>query len=287
VIETADGFSLTVLSGSSGSHTILNFDSASVNGSSDVLNLIYNGSGSNQLGALTAQGIETLKIASGGKAGVFNGLNLTDDSAKTIEITGDQIYSLTVQAQGSISASAASQLTKVDASQATGQVSIKVIATTPTVSQSAMTLLGGSGDDTFILETSTAANSSGATVTTNGGADTVNVSIAALKNISTSQTLQYTTITDFSATDKIDFGSTGFTFDGTAASVGGATDLLSALNAAVSSTLNRATWFQFNNDTYVVLNKATTGLSTDDIVVKLTGTTDLSTMHTSGTELIF
>jgi hypothetical protein len=287
VIETADGFSLTVLSGSSGSHTILNFDSASVNGSSDVLNLIYNGSGSNQLGALTVQGIETLKIASGGQAGSFNGLNLTDDSAKTIEITGDQIYSLTVQAQGSISAGAASQLTKVDASQATGQLTIKVIAATATGGQSAMTLLGGSGDDTFILETSTVANSSGATVTTNGGADTVNVSIAALKNISTSQTLQYTTITDFSATDKIDFGTSGITFQSTKVDVTGAGDLLAALTTAASSPAKQASWFQFDTDTYIVLNKTTTALSTDDIVVKLSGTVDLSTMHTSGTALSF
>jgi hypothetical protein len=285
LVETADGFNVTLVNGQSSSATTLNFDSTSISGNNDVLNLIYTPATTfAPVGALNIEGIETLKITSGGQAGTFNSAKVADNALKLVEITGSQNYDLTVQAQGG---SGVSQLTKVDASQATGQVKFNVAAATATGGQSAMTLLGGSGDDTFILTNSTVANSSGATITTNGGADTVNVTSAALQNISSASTLQYTTITDFSATDKINFGSTGFTFDGTAASIGGATDLLSALNAAVSSTLNRATWFQFNNDTYVVLNKTTTGLSTDDIVVKLTGTTDLSTMHTNGTELIF
>jgi S-layer protein len=285
LVETADGFNVTLVNGQSSSATTLNFDSTSISGNNDVLNLIYTPATTfAPVGALNIEGIETLKITSGGQAGTFNSAKVADNALKLVEITGSQNYDLTVQAQGG---SGVSQLTKVDASQATGQVTFNVAAATATGGQSAMTLLGGSGDDTFILTNSTVANSSGATITTNGGADTVNVTSAALQNISSASTLQYTTITDFSVTDKINFGSTGFTFDGTAASIGGATDLLSALNAAVSSTLNRVTWFQFNNDTYVVLNKTTTGLSTDDIVVKLTGTTDLSTMHTNGTELIF
>lgn len=285
VVETADGFSLTVLKGSSGSHTTLNFDSVSVSGTNDVLNLIYNGNGSTQLGALTAQGIETIKIVAGGVIS-NNGVNLTADSAKLISITGDQTYSLTVQAQGNITGSTVSQLTTVDGSQATGPLTIQVMPTT-TGAQSALTLIGGSGGDTFHIYTSAVPNSEGITVTTGTGADTVNVTSAALQNISTSPTLQYTTITDFSATDKIDFGTSGITFQSTKVDVTGAGDLLAALTTAASSPTKQASWFQFGTDTYIVLNKTDTVLSTDDIVVKLSGTVDLSTMHTSGTALSF
>jgi len=63
--------------------------------------------------------------------------------------------------------------------------------------------------------------------------------------------------------------------------------LLAALTTAASSPTKQASWFQFGTDTYIVLNKTDTALSTDDIVVKLSGTVDLSTMHTSGTALSF
>lgn len=285
VIETADGFSLTVLKGSSGSHTTLNFDSASVSGTNDVLNLIYNGSGSTQLGALTAQGIETVKIAAGG-VGSFNGVNLTDDSAKLISITGDQTYSLTVQAQGNITGSTVSQLSKIDASLATGSVDIAVVATTAG-SQAALTVLGGSGINSFNVATSGVAGSQGITITTGNGNDTVTLSLATLQNVTDATKLQFTTVTDLQTGDVLNFGTT-VNFQTTAVNVTGAADLRAALTTAIGSTAGKVTWFQFNSETYAVMNKtAGDGLTTDDIVVKLSGVTDLSGMQSSGNTLTF
>jgi hypothetical protein len=288
VTETADGFNLTVLKGSSGSHTTLNFDSASVSGTNDVLNIIYNGSGSTQLGALTAQGIETVKIAAGG-VGSFNGVNLTDDSAKLISITGDQTYSMTVQAQGNITGSSVSQLTKIDASLATGSVGITTNAATATNGQSALTVLGGSGVNTFDVATSAVSGSQGITITTGLGNDTVTLSRATLQNVTDATKLQFTTVTDLQSGDVLNFGTT-VNFQTTAVNVTGAADLRAALTTAIGSgngnIAGAVSWFQFAGETYAVMNKLVgDGLTNDDIVVKLSGVTDLSGMQASGATL--
>jgi hypothetical protein len=284
VIETADGFSLTVIKGSSGSHTTLNFDSASVTGTNDVLNLIYNGSGSTQLGALTAQGVETIKIAAGGVTS-FDGVNLTADSAKLISITGDQTFSLTVQAQGNITGSTVSQLSKIDASLATGSVDITVNAATASTGQSELTVLGGSGVNTFNVATSGIAGSKGITITTGLGNDTVSISRATLQNVTDATKLQFTTVTDLQTGDVLNFGTT-INFQAAAVDVTGAADLRAALGIAIGSPAGKVTWFQFNSETYAVMNKFVgDGLTTDDIVVKLTGVPDLSAMQASGSTL--
>jgi S-layer protein len=284
VIETADGFSLTVIKGSSGSHTTLNFDSASVTGTNDVLNLIYNGSGSTQLGAMTAQGVETIKIAAGGVTS-FDGVNLTADSAKLISITGDQTFSLTVQAQGNITGSTVSQLSKIDASLATGSVDITVNAATASTGQSELTVLGGSGVNTFNVATSGIAGSKGITITTGLGNDTVSISRATLQNVTDATKLQFTTVTDLQTGDVLNFGTT-INFQAAAVDVTGAADLRAALGIAIGSPAGKVTWFQFNSETYAVMNKFVgDGLTTDDIVVKLTGVPDLSAMQASGSTL--
>jgi hypothetical protein len=284
VIETADGFSLTVIKGSSGSHTTLNFDSASVTGTNDVLNLIYNGSGSTQLGTLTAQGVETIKIAAGGVTS-FDGVNLTADSAKLISITGDQTFSLTVQAQGNITGSTVSQLSKIDASLATGSVDITVNAATASTGQSELTVLGGSGVNTFNVATSGIAGSKGITITTGLGNDTVTISRAMLQNVTDATKLQFTTVTDLQTGDVLNFGTT-INFQAAAVDVTGAADLRAALGIAIGSPAGKVTWFQFNSETYAVMNKFVgDGLTTDDIVVKLTGVPDLSAMQASGSTL--
>ncbi|KFE57145.1 DUF4214 domain-containing protein [Pseudomonas syringae] len=283
--NTPDGFNVTLKSGSSGANTVLQFDN--VSGTSDALNLTHDSTNTAAaLGRLNIEGIETIKIASGGSlVGTVNSVNIIDNAAQLIEITGNREYSLNVTAQ---SGTVASQLTKVDGSQATGPLSIKVEAATTTGGQSKLDLLGGSGADTFIVETSSVANSTGVTVTTNAGNDTVNVSNASLRDVSALAKLQFTTITDFQAGDSVQLP-TSVNFQSAAVDVSGAGgDLLAALQlAAAGSVNNRATWFQFDNgtgiDSYLVVNRvANSNLTADDVVIKLAGVTDLSGLQGSG-----
>jgi|GEM_PF-5716597 len=280
LIETPDGFNVTLKSGSSGAITQLQFDN--VSGSSDVLNLIHDSiNTAAAVGRLNIEGIETIKIASGGsQVTTVNSVNIVDNAAQLIEITGNRHYSLTVTAQ---SGSGASQLTRVDGSQATGPLSIKVEAATAAGGQAALTLIGGSSAETFFVETSTQANSSGVTVTTNGGNDTVNLSNASLRDVSALPKLQFTTITDFTKGDAVQFPAS-VDFQSTAVNVSGAADLLAALKLAATGNINNyATWFQLAGDSYLVLNRvASSGLTADDVVVKLAGVIDLSGLQGSG-----
>lgn len=179
---TPGGFNLTSTGGKSGAQTELKFDDAT--GTSDVLNLTHDSSiTAAAMGKLTTEGIEIIKIASGGSVvNTFNGVNIVDNAAQLIEITGNQIYSLNVTAQSNITLGGASQLTKVDGSQATGQLTIRVEEATATGGQTALTLIGGSAADRFIVSTSAIANSGGVTVTTGAGNDTVNLTNATLRD---------------------------------------------------------------------------------------------------------
>jgi hypothetical protein len=196
---------------------------------------------------------------------------------------------MTVQAQGNITGSSVSQLTKIDASLATGSVGITTNAATATNGQSALTVLGGSGVNTFDVATSAVSGSQGITITTGLGNDTVTLSRATLQNVTDATKLQFTTVTDLQSGDVLNFGTT-VNFQTTAVNVTGAADLRAALTTAIGSgngnIAGAVSWFQFAGETYAVMNKLVgDGLTNDDIVVKLSGVTDLSGMQASGATL--
>jgi hypothetical protein len=69
--------------------------------------------------------------------------------------------------------------------------------------------------------------------------------------------------------------------------VSAATTLLGAITAATSANAATAQWFTYGGDTYVVDNiVAGSGVSADDVVVKLSGILDLSGSTGTGTATI-
>lgn len=137
-------------------------------------------------GTETIAGIETINITSSGSA---NTATLTAADAATVTIAGST--DLTLNTTGSVSA------TKWDASSATGNVGLTVVAPTNVAATTDISVLGGSGNDTLTLSAVTAQD-----VSVNAGAG--------------NDTIVDTAVT---ATDSIDGGT-------------GTADTLSTLNAA-------------------------------------------------------
>jgi len=281
LVENAGGFNVNVTGNSAGSLT-LGFTAASVAGTADVLNYNFNAANgiNGNAGTVTSNGIETINISSKGGVGSVNSLTVVDNAVKSIVVTGDHQLTLNVSAQ-----TGTSTLTSIDASATTGGALITVNAATDAQGvagngiQSALTIKGGSGVDTITVATSAGVGSVGAIVTTGAGNDTINVAAATAQL--TNGVTQFTTITDFAKGDVLAFGAgtTGTAAIKVDASV--ATSLASALTTAFSTAAGSAagavSWFNYGGDTYVV-DHVTGGaaLNATDVVVKLSGTLDLS-----------
>lgn len=238
-------------------------------------------------GVVALAGVETVNIVSGG-TNSWNTLKVGSASAdlnatQKIVVTGASNLDLTIGAAQTLVGSATSvALTSVDASAATGKVSITTADNGS--AKGAVTLLGGSAADTFVIKNAadTAINGTVYTVTTGAGADTVNVSGSTYGTPAAGTDGNVTSVTDFAAGDKLVFsGSTSF--GGTAQAkvdVSAATTLKAALDiAAAGTTGTNIAWFQYAGNTYVVEDNTTAagGIADGDIVVKLAGVIDLST----------
>jgi hypothetical protein len=269
VVDTSTGFNVSVISDSFNSNLTLNFNN--VTGSNDVLNFDFANVASTQAsaGTVTAQGIETVKLNSGG-VGSHNALTLVDSSLKSVVITGGLALSLNVSAQNPIGS--ASQLTSIDGSAATGTLNIAVAAPA-SGTQSALVIKGGTGNDSFSVATSAASGSLGVEVTTGAGADTIYLASATVRDASSPQ---FTTITDAHTGDKLQFGGS-IIFISAAVPIAGGQTLVQALNTAANTT-NVTSWFVYGADSYIVSNNNTAGLDAADVVVKVSGVTDLSGM---------
>ena len=279
LVETTAGFNVNV-TGTNANAVTLGFTAASVAGTADVLNYNFNAAAAAIAttingGNITSTGIESINISSKGGLNISNALTVTDNTAKSIVITGDHALSLTVTAQ---SGTGASQLTSIDGSAATAGLTIATSAATTTTGQSALTIKGGSAVDTISVATSATAGSVAPTITTGAGNDTVNVANASIKSITA---VQFATVTDFAKGDVLTFGAantSGFTT--AKVNVSAATSFAAALDAVQTAqgTTKAVSWFTYGSDTYVVDNvDGAATLGTTDIVVKLTGTLDLST----------
>lgn len=192
-------------------------------------------------------------------------------------ITGAQNVDLSV-AQMLVGSATTIALTSIDGSAATGKLSITDAGT----AVNALTIKGGSAADTITV------SSKGATITGGVGADNFVVT-AAVAGSTTAPIV--TTITDAASSDKITFVDKGTeVFNTVKVNVSAATDLLSALNLVTTGnggTNGIISYFQFGGDIYVVEdNGAGSTLDEADVVVKLTGTYDLSTATGAGTHII-
>lgn len=220
--------------------------------------------------AVALEGVETVTIASSGTGFVANTLTVAANTKlKAITITGDKALDLSFAAANGTTG-ATTGVSSIDGSAATGVLKVD-LANIKGVT-AGVTVKGGSAADTFI----TAVGES-ATLTGGAGKDVFNVS-ASVATTALAATTVKTTITDFAAGDTIDL-STATDVVTTLAKVtltAGVQNLDQALDL-VGATTKTVSWFNYGADTYVVYNAdATTGLDVADVLVKLTGTIDLS-----------
>lgn len=240
-------------------------------------------------GTIAVAGIEALTIASNGGSNTWNSIDLGLNKAlKTITITGDKNLDLTFGApNGADTVSATAGVSSIDGSAATGKLKITVDADVKAVT-TGLVVKGGSAADTI---TTGAAST---TLTGNAGADAFDVTAAkAGAGAATVAILEAaavkTTIADFVKGETIQFAATAavataavtkITLDATVQNLDQALDKV----AATAGTY----WFNYGADTYVVVNNAAdAGLDEGDVIVKLTGTLDLSNSTTTDNVLTF
>ncbi|MCT7529999.1 beta strand repeat-containing protein [Aliarcobacter cryaerophilus] len=241
-------------------------------------------------GAIVVNGVETLSISSTGTGFVSNKIVLTDDKLQTLTISGDKALDLSFTGtNGANIAAGGGAVNMIDGSAATGKLTINTTNVTADNKVGVgLTVKGGSADD-FITLTQKATVDAGAgndtiitsadggTLTGGAGNDTFNVSaaIAVAGALTEATGAIKTTITDIAAGDKIILAaSSGFTADKVALD-STVTNLDLALTLA-TSTASKTTWFQYANNTYIVVNDSNTGFGAADQVIKLSGLVDLS-----------
>ncbi|MGH8854394.1 MAG: DUF4214 domain-containing protein [Telluria sp.] len=235
-------------------------------GTADVLNLVLGAAA----GTVTAANIETVNVSATANAS----LNLAADKATTVNVSGAKDVNLTL--------TNSTKVTLVDGSTLTGGLTVTSANTT-----SATTIKGGAGADILTAAAGTTADvlnggagndvlvgNAGLTTLTGGaGADTFVVNAASL-NVNS-----YATITDFSAGDLLQFaGATAF--KAAKIALGDTAVFQDYANAAMNTILTgEVAWFQFNGNTYVVMDagaESATFVEGQDFIVKLTGTVDLT-----------
>uniref|UniRef100_UPI003AF4155D hypothetical protein n=1 Tax=Campylobacter fetus TaxID=196 RepID=UPI003AF4155D len=257
---------------------ILTIKMNDMSGSDDTVNIVLNAkaiinqgdknvaAGATNKGLKIDDGIESVNITSVAKDNTTANtlwINTSSDGTKganKIVISGDG--DITVAA--STEATGLKSIKDLDASALTGKLtfdaSVNKLA-------SGATIKGGSGDDSIIVGYDTQV------VTLGAGDDTVKLSIGAADKT------QYTTITDFSKGDKIDASLVKAGGQNAAkndiSKIAGLTststfdDYLKKALEGNGSTNAKASYFQFNGDTYVVIDTANAAVD-DSLLTKAT-----------------
>lgn len=238
----------------------------SATGTADVFNAKVSGAATIAAGTLTAANIETVNIDADDTAAapaqdgsVKHTLTLTADKATTLMVSGDAALDLTL--------TGSTKVTSIDASANTAGLTVSLsvasgITVTGSAKADAITLgnlsivTGGAGKDAYTVATPTNGNT-------------------------------YSTITDFVATETLQFTEATGAGTPTPATLGAKlalagtaafADFLAAASAADGSANSAVKWFQYSGDTYVVFDNSvsTTFDNGVDQLVKLTGALDLS-----------
>ncbi|QNH10184.1 hypothetical protein GZ983_002455 [Campylobacter fetus] len=257
---------------------ILTIKMNDMSGSDDTVNIVLNAkaiinqgdknvaAGATNKGLKIDDGIESVNITSVAKDNTTANtlwINTSSDGTKganKIVISGDG--DITVAA--STEATGLKSIKDLDASALTGKLtfdaSVNKLA-------SGATIKGGSGDDSITVGYDTQV------VTLGAGDDTVKLSIGAADKT------QYTTITDFSKGDKIDASLVKAGGQNAAkndiSKIAGLTststfdDYLKKALEGDGSTNAKASYFQFNGDTYVVIDTANAAVD-DSLLTKAT-----------------
>lgn len=226
----------------------------------DVLNIVLSKNSALAANTVAVKDVETINIVADdsgeGAADATHTMTLTADKATTVKVSGDAGLELTLTDSDAVKT--------IDASESTGGVKI-----TDSSVLKGVTFTGGAGDDTVTL-------GAGNTVTGGAGKDIFNISNTAVNDRSV--------ITDFGAGDTIKMGNFTVTNADTTHTLGDAlvvndpkATLNDYVNAATAEDKAGVAWFQYEGNTYVVVNDATHGFAADaDYIVQLSGSVDLS-----------
>jgi S-layer protein len=256
---------------------------ADATGTADVLNVVTKVEGADlNFGTVKAAGVETINLTvTDTDTDTIEAatIKLTDAALKSLVVTGNGDLVLTVDATNtaltSINASALTgSLTATTGSVASVTITGGAGADVLTAAGNSATLIGGAGNDTLV-----AGNLS--TLTGGAGHDTFDVSTA------TTNVNSYSTITDLSTGDIIKFAATAADFAASKVTLADTSVFQDYANAAIAATdTGDVSWFQYGGNTYVIDNVSdgTSFVNGQDIIVKITGTVDLSTAAFSSTE---
>lgn len=277
-------------SGGSGALTVA---FAGTSGSADTANLVlFRAAGNDEV---IVDAVENLNVRTQGFSstdGAANTARITANAAEKIVLTGEQALKTTV---------VGAQVSVIDASALTGALSL-AFATT----QRAVTITGGKGADTFVIndasgaqvtiaagdgaDTITVGAANAHSITLGGGADTLNLTGlagAAAKDLDTSFSTglgwSAIVVTDFvSGTDRLVLAAETATAKATPTSLqlAGISDASSLLDAtalaATTAGANKAIVFRYGADTYILVNDAVATLNANDSLVKLAGVSSLA-----------
>lgn len=280
----ATGGTLKVSGAQTGTITIAN--AAWTAGTADAVTISISNAAA---GTINTSNVETVNISSS----VATTLALVDAAAKSVVLTGSGV---TLTTAGAVA------LTSVDGSALTGALTYTATST------AAATVKGGAGDDVLSAHASnsTVADTliggagndtlnSNAGLTTLTGGEGADIFAFAANSAGAASNI-YSTITDFSKGDMIQFANLGTeTFAATKITLAATATFADYLNqaAAGDGSANAAiSWFQFNGDTYVVNDRSAgaTFTASADIVVKVSGLQDLSSsllVGANGNQLVF
>lgn len=226
-------------------------------GQDDVLNIVLSKDVALAANEVAVKNVETINIVADdsgeGAADATHTMTLTADKATTVKVSGDAGLELTLTGSDVVKT--------IDAFESTGGVDIKT-------DLKDVTFTGGAGDDTVTL-------GAGNTVTGGAGKDTFTVKAGTAIN-------DRSVITDFGAGDTIKMGTTADgSGDGNA--LGDAlvvndpkATLTDYVTAATATAAESVAWFQYEGNTYVVVNSGVGFDASADYIVQLSGSVDLS-----------
>lgn len=220
----------------------------------DVLNIVLSKDDALAADTVTVKDVETINIVaddSNDDASATHTMTLTADKATTVKVSGDAGLTLTRTGSDAVKT--------IDASESTGDVTISDAL-------KGVTFTGGAGDDTVTL-------GAGNTVTGGVGNDTFTINLNTAVN-------DRSVITDFGAGDTIKMGisANGSGADNALGDALVVNDPKATLDDYVNAATqtNGVAWFQYEGNTYVVVNSGVGFDASADYIVQLSGSVDLS-----------
>lgn len=242
----------------------------------DVLNVTISDDNVVDANTLTVANVETINITADhtdlgeDDAPVQHSMTLTAAAATTVNISGDAELSLTL--------TDSDKITKIDASGNTGGLTVDLTSIT-NEANAFVTLTGSSADDTITMGI-------GNVITGGEGKDAFTATAA---GAAPKAAESFSTIMDFGVGDKLVISGMKDLADDKVAVTAEMTFDEAVNKALGASTDGTAAWFEYQGNTYVVLDTANaTGpeaFTQNDYIVKLNGIIDLSDAVVAGNQL--